>query len=683
MRYIVLLILLAVAISPFGLKAQYKVMFSNNYPPYNYENEKGELVGFNVDILNAISALYDKDISISGNSWEAINKALENGDINAIGGAHYPGSPDNEYSYTRSAINTSHCFLYNSNYHSNFSLEFFRSLKEPLVGVWQNDVLNYYVLSINPTAKFTYVNNYKELVKELDNEDVTCIFGQRIGSMYYANKLGKDYVLPLSHRILERNMGFKVSNSSPELVELLNNGMEVILANGEYQRIYDKWINEYNKNHNKWQYYLKYILIVSILIVAIFLLLLILNWVLQLKVRSKTQDLQKQLEFNSQIMKELENQKIKAEESDKMKSAFLANMSHEIRTPMNGILGFTDLLKSADYSLEKKAHFIQIIKQSGNRMLGTINNIIDVSKLESGLEENQIKEVDINIMIGELYSFFKQEASSKGLNLTLSNDKPTTNHKFYTDEYKINSILTNLIKNALKFTKQGFIDIKYLVTDSFAEFWISDSGIGIAPDKQSTIFDHFVQANFSHSSGFEGSGLGLSISKEYVKLLNGDISLKSKLNNGTTFYVRIPNNVSDKIKKAEDHEQVVKQPEEAKKYKILIAEDDETSYYFLKIALSDIAETIIHAKDGVHAVEMAKKFADIDIILMDIKMPKLDGFEATKQIRKFNKKVYIIAQTAYAHEGYDKIVSEAGCDAYISKPIDKKKLLDIIQNINS
>ena len=683
MRYLIFIVLLIITIASSSLNAQHKIMFSNNYPPYNYTDENGELVGFNIDILDAIKDIYGSDITISGDSWEAINKALENGDIQAIGGTHYPGNPDNIYNYTRSAINTSHCFLYNTNHLSDFSLELFRSSKEPLVAVWQNDVLNHYILSINPTAKFIYVNHYKELINALDNEDITCIFGQRIGSMYYANKLGKDYVQPLDHRILERNMGFKVSNDYPELVELLNNGMEVILANGEYQRIYDKWITEYNKSQNDWHKYLKYILIASTLIVVVFLLLLALNWLLQLKVRRKTQDLRQQLDLNSQIMNELEKQKIKAEESDKMKSAFLANMSHEIRTPMNGILGFTELLKSADYSSEKQAHFIQIIKQSGNRMLGTINNIIDVSKLESGLEKNQIKEVDIESMVNELYNFFIPEASSKGLKLSLNQNKTVSPQKFYTDEYKINSILTNLIKNALKFTKEGSIEIKFSVTDSFTEFWVCDTGIGIAADKQSAVFDQFVQADVSHSSGFEGSGLGLSISKGYVKLLNGEINLDSELNKGTTFYVRIPNSLSVKLDEVKIPTQTIPEIQISKKYKIIIAEDDETSYYFLELALSDVTESVKHAKDGLQAVEMAKKYTDTDIILMDIKMPKLNGFEATKEIRDFNKDVYIIAQTAYAQNGYSNIVNEAGCNAYISKPIDKQKLLDIIYKINN
>lgn len=548
MRSSIFLFFLIILIAPSKASVQYEVMFSNNYPPYNYTSQDGELIGFNIDIINAIKDIYGLEINLRGDSWAVINQALENNNIQAIGGDHYPGIPDNNFIYTRSTINTSHCFLYNTKYYSKFSIEIFRSAQEPLVAMWKNDVLIHYVLSINPNAKFLYVDNYDQLIQTLDREDVTCVFGQRVGSMYYAEKLNKNYIAPLDHRILERSMGFKVSKDAPKLAETLNNGLEIILANGEYQRIYDKWITRHTEENNFWHKYLKHILIAGVLILSLFLILVIINWILQTQVRSKTKDLQQQLTLNSQITAELEKQKIKAEESDKMKSAFLANMSHEIRTPMNGILGFTELLKSMEYSPEEQSQFIGIIQKSGNRMLGTINNIIDVSKLESGVDSTQLKEVNIKAIMKELLTFFKPEANSKGLKLIVNENSITTSKPFFTDEYKLNSILTNLIKNALKFTKEGSVEVNYSIKDKVSEFYVRDTGIGIAKDKQASIFDHFVQADFSHSSGFEGSGLGLSISKGYIELMNGEILLESELNKGTTFYVRIPNLINEKQK---------------------------------------------------------------------------------------------------------------------------------------
>lgn len=401
---------------------------------------------------------------------------------------------------------------------------------------------------------------------------------------------------------------------------------------------------------------------------------------MQLKVREKTKDLRQQLKLNSEIMNELEEQKLKAEESDKMKSAFLANMSHEIRTPMNGILGFTDLLKSADYSSEKQAMFIRIIQQSGNRMLETINNIIDVSKLESGLEKINTKEVDIKNLVNQLYNFFKPESSSKKLDLKLIENNGNS-LKFYTDEYKLNSILTNLIKNALKFTSSGQIEISYAVTDDFAEFWIKDTGIGIPKDKQKAIFDEFVQADYSHSSGFEGSGLGLSISKGYVNLLKGEINFESESNVGTTFYVKIPNSIEYSHIVTTKASPKISKNKSSKKFKFIIADDDETSSFYLNEILKSISDRIVFVENGAKAVESAKMYPDTDIILMDIKMPKLNGLEATKEIRKFNKSVYIIAQTAYAQENYKKEAKNAGCNSFISKPINNQDLREILNRV--
>ena len=665
------------------LHAQHEIMFSDNYPPYNYLNNEGKLVGFNVDILNAIKDIYKEDVFINSGEWYTINRALNNNEIDAIGGIHYPGSLDPNFIYTRPAINTSHCFLYNSNFHNKFSLEYVRTTKEPLIAMWKNDVLIRYVQSINPSAKFLFVTNYTDFINALDREDVTCIFGQRICAMYYAKSSYKDYVKPLNHRILERSMGFKVSKENPELAAILNNGLEVILANGEYQKIFDNSLAEYDEINNNWRIYLKYITLIGGLSLVILIFLIIVNRVLQNRVRTKTKDLREQLALNSQIMEELEEQKNKAEESDKIKTAFLANMSHEIRTPMNGILGFADLLKNTDYSSEKHSKFISIIQQSGHRMLDTINNIIEVSKLESGLEKPIIKAVPIKEIIRELRNFFHPEATLKGLSFVFKEKDSTLNQPFYTDEYKLNSILTNLIKNALKFTKKGSIEVSYSLHNGYAEFWIKDTGIGISKDKQASIFEQFVQADYSHTSGFEGSGLGLSISKGYDHFLKGHIKLESEPAKGSTFYVRIPNSIDnqqllDKTTPTETPDLSI-----LEKYNILIAEDDEISFVYLENILENIAEQIVRAKDGREVVELAKQSKNIDLIFMDIKMPHLNGFEATKEIRKFNKEVFIIAQSAFTQENYKQKAKEAGCNAFISKPINQQKLLTLISKVTT
>ncbi len=516
-------------------------MLSDSYPPYNFVDERGELVGLNVDILKAINKLYDDQIEIESGDWSMVNQALETGDACAVAGIHYFDNMDMDYFHTRSVINTYHCFFYNKRYRNNFSIRDIRTTQSPLVVLWENDVLIHYILSLNPNARFVFVRSYEELLDELEREEVDCAIAQKIMSLYYAKSLDKNYIFASDKVFLERNMGFKVSKNYGELAEILNNGLEIIMANGEYQKIYDKWITPHYRSNKDWNKYLKYIILGGGLILLVFGVLLVFNRILKSQVRKQTKNLQSQLKLNSKIRYELEDQKIKAEVSDQMKSAFLANMSHEIRTPMNGILGFTELLKSDNYDSKERDYFINLIQQSGDRMLSTINNIIDISKIESGAEKVLIKPVDIRRIISDLYDFFKFEASENKIDLILKEEDFQSSKVFYSDEYKLNSIFTNLIKNAIKFTPRGSVTVSYSYSNNTANFCICDTGIGIREEKQQIIFDHFVRADISYSSEYEGSGLGLSISKEYVNMLGGTIRLESAPGKGSKFFITLPN----------------------------------------------------------------------------------------------------------------------------------------------
>ncbi len=377
---------------------------------------------------------------------------------------------------------------------------------------------------------------------------------------------------------------------------------------------------------------------------------------------------------------ELVMAKEKAEASDRLKSAFLTNMSHEIRTPMNGILGFAELLKEPHLSSDDQKDFIQTIQISGTRMLNTINNIVDVSKIESGLMKVDIKETDINEKIEFTYKFFKPEADLKGLQLTFKPGLPAKKSITYTDNEKVYGILTNLIKNAIKFTYDGSIEFGYKEKGEYLEFFVKDTGVGIPQSQQQIIFERFRQGSESPNRGYEGSGLGLSIAKSYVEMLGGKIWVESEEGIGSSFYFTIPNNAVSKEKAEiinaafEDFNEV-----EIKKLKILIVEDDEISHSLLSKTIRKISKEVLHSINGVDAVEICRNNPDIDLILMDIRMPGMDGNEATIKIRQFNKDVIIIAQTAYAFPGDREKSIDAGCNDYISKPINKTLLFGLIK----
>ena len=377
---------------------------------------------------------------------------------------------------------------------------------------------------------------------------------------------------------------------------------------------------------------------------------------------------------------ELIKAKEKAEESDRLKSTFLTNMSHEIRTPMNGILGFTELLKEPNLSSDDQQDFIQIIQISGARMLNTINNIVDVSKIESGLIQVDIKETNINEKMEFTYKFFKPEVEIKGLQFLFKNGLPSKEAIIKTDNEKVYGILTNLVRNAIKFTYEGSIEFGYEKKGEYLEFFVKDTGVGIPQKQHQMIFERFRQGSESHNRGYEGSGLGLSIAKSYVEMIDGEIWVESEEGKGSTFYFTIPYNpvLVEKTEGinvfSEEYKEV-----QLKNLKILIVEDDEISYSLLSRTLQKISKEVLHAITGVEAVEACRNNPDLDLVLMDIRMPEMDGNEATHQIRQFNKDVIIIAQTAYGFSSDKEKAIEAGCNDYISKPINKNLLYDLIK----
>lgn len=371
-----------------------------------------------------------------------------------------------------------------------------------------------------------------------------------------------------------------------------------------------------------------------------------------------------------------------AEESDRLKSAFLANMSHEIRTPMNGILGFAGLLKEPGLTGEEQKKFIGIIEKSGRRMLNIINDIVCISKLECGQMEISLAETNVNLQMEYIYSFLKPEVEIKGMQILYSKSLPEKDAIIITDCEKIYAILTNLVKNAIKFSHAGIIEIGFKKKNQFLEFFVKDSGEGIRLDMKEIIFERFRQGSELINRNYEGAGLGLSISKAYVEMLGGKIWVESEFGKGSTFFFTIPyhtgpdeKNIFKKVTKVEG------KGNQIRNLKILIAEDDESSEMLITMAVNIFSKEILKARTGTQTVEICRNNPDIDLVLMDIKMPEMDGYTATRQIRQFNKEVIIIAQTAFALTGDRELAISAGCDDYITKPFNKEALTVLLKSV--
>ena len=379
--------------------------------------------------------------------------------------------------------------------------------------------------------------------------------------------------------------------------------------------------------------------------------------------------------------KRLGEEKERAEQSDKLKSAFLANMSHEIRTPMNSISGFSELLDDDELDKERRTKYISIIRTNCDSLTQLINDIIDIAKIEADQLNINIGHSSINELLQEIYLIFKENTTNQNSNIDFRMVAVEKNITILTDEFRLRQVLLNLIGNAVKFTKEGFIEFGCNLFNTDLLFYVKDTGIGIPEDNKTVIFKRFRQADGSHTRKFGGTGLGLSISKSIIELLGGKIWVDTEVGVGSTFYFTIP------CKEVETTETIDK-PEIQFSYnwsgkKILIVEDNLTNYELIKELLIKTNVKVIKAIDGEKAIEIFRKNDDIDLVLMDINLPILNGYEATKEIKKINKNIPVISITAFAMAGEKEKSLKAGCDDYISKPIKSELLFSKINNFLS
>lgn len=378
------------------------------------------------------------------------------------------------------------------------------------------------------------------------------------------------------------------------------------------------------------------------------------------------------------VKNEFIRQKEKAMKSDKLKSAFLANMSHEIRTPMNAIVGFSQLL-SIGTSNENRQKYIDIIQASGDNLLRLINDIIDLSKIEA--EDLKIKNTEFSlrelfIELRDVYSIELVKREKKDIHLNFS--LPDDDIIIHSDPLRLRQVLSNLLNNAIKFTSKGKIILSCEKKGKDFIFSVSDTGTGIPKEDQDKIFDRFTRFNYL-GMNTEGSGIGLSIAEKLVYLLKGKIWFKSVYGQGSDFYFSIPSiGTSEKSAAARKSEKMILSQKKRIMRPILVVEDDKTSYMLLKEFLKPLDLILYHVTDGEKAIDYIKLNPEIRLILMDLKLPSIDGYEATRIIKKINPEIHIIAQTAYAMLGdRDKAIS-AGCDDYLTKPIDLKKLQEVV-----
>ncbi len=374
----------------------------------------------------------------------------------------------------------------------------------------------------------------------------------------------------------------------------------------------------------------------------------------------------------------LEEAKEKAIESDMLKSAFLANMSHEIRTPMNAIIGFSKLLSNQS-GFSDNSEYIEIIKNTGNTLLNLIDDIIDFAKIESGEVQITKSACPVHKVMKELYAYFETELMSNendDIELIL-NITQTEELVILTDQNRFRQIISNLLSNAIKFTERGKVEFGYDIKGEVISFYVKDTGIGIPKHKHKIIFERFRQAEISNKK-FRGTGLGLAITKNLVKLLGGKIFVESKQGKGSVFMFSIPLIRVEAPRKTTEKHITEMSSFNWKDKVILIVEDNELNSRLLQKMIEPTGVKVILARDGIPAIEECRKNPDIDLVLMDIQMPDMDGYEATRIIKKLRPDIPVIAQTAYAMTEEREKIMEAGCNDYLAKPIRQRDLLNVL-----
>jgi signal transduction histidine kinase/CheY-like chemotaxis protein len=379
---------------------------------------------------------------------------------------------------------------------------------------------------------------------------------------------------------------------------------------------------------------------------------------------------------HDKIRRDLVKAREKVEDTSRLKNILLSNISHDIRTPMNAIIGFSELLSMGNLSVEKRNKYVQTIKNQGVQILKVIDDLVELTRFESGNITIRKSPCNLDLLLNELATIFNTYKKSQHkdfleIRLGYSSGQGTV---IYTDTGRLQELISNLVQNAIKFTEKGWIEIGYKVTpDRKIEFMVKDTGIGLSKDLQRNIFQPIAEEETAGAK----PGLGLVICRNIVKLLGGRIWVESEPGQGSAFYFTIPfEEVPETYHNLTPDEEQQLLSYNWKDKVILVAEDDAVNFRFLEALLQDTGVQILHARNGLQAVELCLTINKIDLVLMDIKMPELNGIEATRKIRSFNKRIPIIAQTAFSMDYEIAQCTEAGCNDHITKPIDIREFME-------
>lgn len=547
-----------------------QVMGDYSYAPYEFLNTQGEPDGFNVDIMKAVARAMHLKVEITMDSWAEVRKAIEEGSIDIAMGMYKTKERDKVVDFSIPHFISSYAIFVRKGQ----TIETVEELRDMKILVQDKDLAHDFLLENKVGREIIPLSDWRDILRALDRGEGDCAIVSRLQGVHFVEDERLKRVVATGPPILQRKYCMAIQKGNESLLAEINEGLSIIKANGEYDKIYRKWFGSYDSEEVNWVVLRKYLLFIGLPLMFFVLLFMSWSYMLGKQVRIRTLALKQELQRRKQTEQrlranelDLKNQneeyialneelterndrillmnealnraKAKAEENDKLKTAFLANMSHEIRTPMNGIIGFSKLLQDT-ITHKQGQKYADIISQSANRLLRLLNDLIDISKIETGQMEIYLQQVGLQDFVQEWIDFYTIQAESKNINLVSQLPEMADKMLLKTDKERLGQVLNNLLSNAFKHTKEGAIEVGCSVNGNMLKFWVADTGPGIDIDFQKLVFNRFQQGAKSHFKQVEGAGLGLAISKSIIEMLGGDMGLESTPGKGSTFWFTHP-----------------------------------------------------------------------------------------------------------------------------------------------
>lgn len=630
------------------------------YPPYQFKNNQGEMDGVFIDYLELIEKKINYNFKkVYYTDWSKLIEDAKLNKIDLILEIQHTKDKENFLFFYPPLFESKHVIIQRKDEVRIEDLKNFGN--RDLVLPNQYSIVEK-IQKKYPDIAIGLAKDDLECLKKVNDGDYDAYIGPKAVIHYLINENNLSNLTISSEIDFSYNPGFAVTKNDKILQSIIKKSLRSV-SNKEKKEILDNWLfNVVTPFYEKSSFWIW----ISFAIICLLVIILLINNYLKYKIKQRT--------------KQLKIAKEKAEESDCLKTIFIQNISHEIRTPMNGIIGFSELLMKDNLSIEEQKEYAKIIANNSKDLIVIIDNILEIAKLQTERISVRPEEIDLDALFESIYKKYQQKAEEKNINLVVESKHDKDCQHALIDKPKLFKILLNLIDNAIKFTQMGSIVIQYEIVQNSIVISVKDSGIGILKRDQENIFHNFSQSEKEISKNYGGLGLGLSIAKKNADLIGGTITFTTQENQGSTFTLTLPfipvPKPSEKSKS--NFSNSTEKPE---KHIILIAEDGDVNFLFLKTVLTKMPEFdfIIHrAENGRKAVEICEQNTNIELVLMDIKMPIMDGYEATKRIKKIRPQLPVVAQTAYStQEDIEKAI-EAGCDDFISKPVDRSLLKPIL-----